>query len=278
MKHNSLQKKRSSLAKRLKTASPSRRSKRIESKNNSVKNRADVLHGSILSHILTFSYIRDTPNMARTSSTWNAALEDAYEEICRETVHSRYPRLHELKLLEEDCLAGGSGTGAFTISTYKDILKRRVTMQYKPVGLNQKLQKDFHTIFAHKGIVAFSNCCSMCTDSYYEDDPTFQLRNEDGILCFKAFLNGRNFNPGMCNGVGVCYGALKYIHDHWEEECKLLDLWCHIVGLAKDDYSIGKPESINRAVIINLKAGVSVELEEPFEFFIAASPMGCTIQ
>lgn len=202
-------------------------------------------------------------------------MQDAYDEICRGTVEIHYPRLCELKVMEEVCLQGASGTGAFAISTYKEILKRRLTMQYKPVGVNQELQKDFHTMFAHKGIVASSNCCSECTNSYYEHDKTFQIRKEGGIVCFKAFLNGPNFDLGMCDGIGVCYGALKYIHHHWEEECKLMDLWCHIVGLEKGDYCFENPESVDCAVVINLKHDVYVELEEPFE---SAPPLVCTIQ
>lgn len=237
-----------------------------------------MLHGNILSHILSFSHVRDIPTIATICFIWNAALGDVYDEICRRTVHRHYPRLHELKLLEEECLAGGTGTGAFATSTYRGILKRRLTMQYKPTGLNQEIQKDVHTIFAHRGIVGFSNCCSRCTESYYEYDPTFRLRHEEGILCFKAYLNGPNFTRGMCDGVAVCYGELKYINDHWEEECKLMDLWCRVVGLEKGDYSFEKPKCINCAVMVELKDDAHVELEEPLYHFLSAAHPFCTIQ
>jgi hypothetical protein len=142
--------------------------------------------------------------------------------------------------------------------SWKVLLRDRITSMFLPIGVNQRLQKNFETVFHHEGIIAFSNCDTTCTDSY-QDAPDFILR-ERGVKFFKLFLNGINYDSHFLDGVFVVYTDLKYLLDHWNAECDIIRRWCGVLGLPEGSYTINKPKSDMECIFVEF--GNILELEE----------------
>jgi len=164
---------------------------------------AVLLHSpEILSH--TFLYaasIKDVPAIARTCSNWKSLLssntsnvDDIWKNLCS---------IHHPNLLRLHTLCNFSNNGG---NTWRQLLRRRMTSPYEPIGSNRQLQRDLETVFRPEGILAFSNCCGACFDAYEggkddddEDDNetkdknAFKFREDGGIHFFKLFLNGMNY-------------------------------------------------------------------------------------
>ena len=122
--------------------------------------------------------------------------------------------------------------------------------------LSEKLEKHFKP----QGIVAFSFCCRPgCTGVYDEYDSSFEFR-EKGIFFIRLHLTGMNFypNPRQCC---VSYSDFDYLLKNWEDEKNILDDWCQIIGLSKEDYQIVKPESDKKAIIIKFHKKLLLEDE-----------------
>ena len=107
-------------------------------------------------------------------------------------------------------------------------------------------------MFKNEGILAFSN--SRCTDAYDND------MRKRGINFFEFFLNGMNYEPGnpfRDKQVDVCYLDLKYVLDNWDAECDIIRRWCVVMGVT--EYTIEKPKTEERAIIVQFKEAVKLE-------------------
>lgn len=112
----------------------------------------------------------------------------------------------------------------------------------KIIAIN--LQKHFKNL----GIAAFTNCCRIGCTGTYEENESFEYR-ENGIIFVRLHLNGMNFtsNPSSCFAY---YQNYDYLNQNWEEELEHLKTWCNIIGLEEKDYSIIKPENETKAIKI----------------------------
>lgn len=213
----------------------------------------------LLAHILQYalSDVRDVPSIVRTCKHWDMVINKYGESSCRiwRYICTRsdpdLARIHDLcsESARHVVDAGGS---------WKALLRNRITSAFCPIGVNRMLQKNLETVFREDGIVAFSNCCSNCTDSY-QDVPGFVLRGS-GIKFFKLFLNGMFYDNHFLDGVFVVYTDLKYLLDHWDDECDIIRRWCAVLGLREGCYSIRKPRSDMECIFVEF--GSALELEE----------------
>lgn len=126
--------------------------------------------------------------------------------------------------------------------------------------MNAQLKKDIENVFSPLGIVGYSGCCRLgCTGSYDETDENFRFRPK-GILYFKLFLSGMNYDQHPSE-IAVQYDDLDWVNQNWQDEKALIDRWCAVVGLKKSDYSVERPDSEDKAILIRFKK--PLDLDDP---------------
>lgn len=224
--------------------------------------RSVVENADLLANILLFaaSDIKDVPSIARTCKLWNLLL-NSYGEVSYRLWRGLCLRNDEdiisiYSLCKDHPLTTSYQNGG----RWKYLLRKRRTSLFQPIGVNQRLQLNFESVFSEEGIVAFSNCCSNCTDSY-QDVLGFTLRDR-GIKFFKLFLNGINYDDHFLDGVYVVYSDLKYLSEEWESECEIIRRWCAVIGLADNEYTIRKPKTNAECIFVEFNRVLTLEEDE----------------
>lgn len=110
--------------------------------------------------------------------------------------------------------------------------------------------------------MAFSNCCTACTDSY-SSCSGFELR-EKGIQFFKFFLNGGNYRGSMFEPyyfycAYVAYSDFEYVLENWEVECDIIRRWCAVMEV--EGYNIEKPDSEKTCILVRFARPLILEEE-----------------
>ena len=121
------------------------------------------------------------------------------------------------------------------------------------------MQRSLELVFSQEGILAFTNCCSNCTDSYADcSDSTFSHRErEQGIAFFKFFLSGGNYISWGVSTAYVAYTDLDYLLQNWEDECDIIRRWCAVLEVK--DYEVEKPKSEQECIVVRFKQPVDLE-------------------
>ena len=221
----------------------------------------------ILSKVLLFVGLREVLTVTCTSRQWKWTMDFIEEDLWQQLSAKHYPSLERLVALlppTEEETAGGDETANGRSS--KAMFKRMHTLPWKPVGVNQQLQRDLAFVFFHEGVVAFTNCCHYnCSSAYNEDVESFVPRESNGIYFIRHKLNGMNYDPDIQEHddtsmmVPANYRDFDYLMDHWEEECDLICRWGNVLGLEREDITIVKPESIHRCVAIEFEKKIPLE-------------------
>ena len=116
-------------------------------------------------------------------------------------------------------------------------------------------------VFSQEGILAFSNCCWNCTDSYADCSASSFTSREQGISFFKFFLSGGNYTGDWgVQAAYVAYTDLDYLYKNWEGECDLIRRWCAVLEVK--EYTIEKPESDETCIVVTFKQPVTLEVED----------------
>ncbi|KAL7518316.1 hypothetical protein ACHAWX_003828 [Stephanocyclus meneghinianus] len=216
-------------------------------------------NADLLSYILHYaiSHTKEVPAASATAGHWNYVINVNPKTSCsiwRNLCAVQEPdilRIYNLCAESKVCPHIGGGG-------WKILLRRARTSCFKPSGANRRLQRSFELVFKKEGIVAFSNCCFRCTDSY-ENCRDFHVR-ERGITFFKFFLNGMNYEEPAAYNAWVSYTNLDYLHDHWDTECNIIRRWCAVLGVT--EYTVEKPASENACITVRFKNPVILEEEE----------------
>ena len=66
---------------------------------------------------------------------------------------------------------------------------------------------------------------------------------------FRLHLGGMNFLKKVYT-VSVYYEDHDYLMKNWDEEVKLINKWCHAVGLSYHGYSFDKPKNENECIVL----------------------------
>ncbi len=119
--------------------------------------------------------------------------------------------------------------------------------------LNEDLCKELERVFKPLGVIAFTRCCSECTDTYNTDED-FEMREDGGVHFIRLHLAGMSYDPNPKDCYAM-YEDFEYLMEHWDEELKLLTQFCRIVTGNKQNNSnlgfrIEKPKDVSKAVAI----------------------------
>lgn len=120
--------------------------------------------------------------------------------------------------------------------------------------LNKELCQDLERVFKPLGVTAFTRCCGTCKYNY-ESDEDFEGREDGGVYFIRLDLGGGGYDPKPEN----CYAHYEdfdYIMNNWDNELKLLTLFCRVVyrdEMNKQNFrfKIEKPASQNEAICIS---------------------------
>ncbi len=124
--------------------------------------------------------------------------------------------------------------------------------------MNATLADKIKDVFKTLGIIGYSRCCRLgCTGSYDERDDEFIIR-EKGICYFKLFLSGMNYDQHP-QKISVVYDDFQFLMQNWDDEKALVDRWCDVIGLKNGDYSVEKPDSVVKCIIIRLNQPLNLE-------------------
>jgi hypothetical protein len=142
------------------------------------------------------------------------------------------------------------------MASFRDFLPKRVETT------NVVLKKQIEDMFKPLGIIGYSNCCRLgCTQSYDEDyDGKFVLRPH-GIIYFKLFLSGMNFDPSPTI-VYIEHRGVEYLNAHWDEELALITKWCELLGRAPGEYEVVRPATSNQAIVVKFAKALHFESEK----------------
>ena len=121
--------------------------------------------------------------------------------------------------------------------------------------LNKELCQDLERVFKPLGVTAFTRCCGNCKDNYEDHDRDFEEREDGGVYFIRLHLDGGGYDPEPDN----CYAHYEdfdYIMNNWDDELKLLTLFCRVVyrdEMNKQNFrfKIEKPASQNEAICIS---------------------------
>lgn len=126
--------------------------------------------------------------------------------------------------------------------------------------MNKILKSEIERVFKPLGIVGYSGCCRLgCTGSYDENDEGFCYRDQ-GILYFKLFLSGMNYDEHP-QAVSVQYIDIDFLNRNWEAEKRLIDQWCNLLALREGDYSIERPETEEKTIVIRFSRPLDLDPE-----------------
>ena len=122
--------------------------------------------------------------------------------------------------------------------------------------MSKQLQRSFELVFSQQGIVAFTNCCGNCTDSYEDCSNSSFTSRKQGITFFKFYLNGMNYFGGDVSNIGVAYTDIDYLHKNWEDECDIIRRWCAVLEVK--DYEVEKRKSEKSCIVVRFKQPVTL--------------------
>ena len=213
-----------------------------------------ILSQDVLSKIFLFADAKELGRIAAVSKTWKTVLDEGEQTIWGSLMENRYPHLVRCIRMGPDVNDKQNGFN------WKEGFKTRSSTAYGP--FNRDLQKDLETVFSPRGIVAFSNCCKFeCSSAYNLRDENFRVRQEDGIYFIRLHLNGMNYYPCV-DTIPFMYGSLEYLNKHWEQEQQLIAQFCAVIGLEEGKYTIQKPKSIDRCIIVEKFKPLHLEPEK----------------
>jgi len=124
-------------------------------------------------------------------------------------------------------------------------------------NMNRPLRDALEEQFKSLGIAAWSDCCRSCLDNYVDDDD-FEYR-EVGINFFGLFLSGMNVKSNV-KKVCVYYQNFEYLQKNWNAECELIEKWCGVLGLTKNDYVVTQPTNEGKAIQIEFVNSLNLDL------------------
>jgi hypothetical protein len=205
----------------------------------------------LLSRILHYaiSHSSEVPTMAVIAHHWNDNINKnpkTATSLWRNICAAQEPDILRIYNLcqESNACAAIAGSG------WRMLLYRSLRSCYTPWGSNIRLQKSLELVFFEEGISAFSNCCDTDYCCYSYNSCSRFSRREKGIVFFRLYLNGVNYDPSRpLNKVYVLYSDLNYVLENWEAECDIIRRWCAVLGVTR--YTVEKPslESISMRVV-----------------------------
>ena len=109
------------------------------------------------------------------------------------------------------------------------------------------LENKLTSVFKPLGVAAFSRCCRFACTETYADRSDFQAR--EGVYFFRFHLDGINYQPDVYS-VAVHYDDIKFLLENWSSEEAMIHKWCKTIAVHKSNYTIIKPTSEDKSVMI----------------------------